>query len=95
MSLWGNKETAAVTGTVDITQGQATVTGTGTAFQTELKEGSFILVGGVKYKILKITNNTSLTLTSNFEAASVDDGTITKHLAPTYLSLADARNYVS
>jgi hypothetical protein len=94
MSLWGNKETAAVTGTVDITNGAATVAGTGTAFTTELKEGSFILVGGVKYKVLKITSNTALTLTSNFEGTTVDDGTITKHLAPTYLTLADARKTV-
>lgn len=94
MSLWGNKETAAVTGTVDITQGAAAVVGTGTAFTTELKEGSFILVGGVKYKVLKITDATHLTLTSNFEGTTVDDGTITKHLAPTYLTLADARKTV-
>lgn len=94
MSLWGNKETAAVTGTVDITQGAATVAGTGTAFMTELKEGSFIIVGGVKYKILKITSNTALTLTSNFEGTTVDDATITEQLAPTYLSLADARKTV-
>jgi hypothetical protein len=94
MSLWGNKETAAVTGTVDITQGAATVAGTDTLFTTELKEGSFILVGGVKYKILKITSNTALTLTSNFEASTVTGGTITEQLAPTYLSLADARKVV-
>lgn len=94
MSLWGNKETAAVTGTVDITNGAAAVVGTGTAFTTELKEGSFILVGGVKYKVLKITDNTHLTLTSNFEGTTVDDGTITKHLAPTYLTLAEARKTV-
>lgn len=94
MSLWGNKETSAVTGTVDITQGEATVAGTGTAFMTELKEGSFIIVGGVKYKVLKITSNTALTLTSNFEGTTVDDATITEQLAPTYLSLTDARKTV-
>ena len=94
MSLWGNKETVAVTGTVDIAQGAAAVAGTGTSFTTELKEGSFILVGGVKYKILKITSNTALTLTSNFEASTVTGGTITEQLAPTYLSLADARKVV-
>jgi len=95
MSLWSNKDTAAVTGTIGIPNGSPTVTGSGTAFKTELKEGSFIVISGVKYKIYKINSNTSLTLTSNYEGTAIASGaTITKHTAPTYLSLADARNAV-
>lgn len=95
MSLWGNKDTAAVTGTVGIPNGSPTLTGAGTAFTTELKPGSFIVIAGVKYKIFSITSNTVLTLTSNYEGVTIASGaTITKHLAPTYLSLADARNAV-
>ena len=36
MALWGNKDTKAVTGTVTTVQNDATVTGSGTAFTTEL-----------------------------------------------------------
>ncbi len=95
MSLWGNKDTATVTGTIGIPNGSPTLTGAGTLFTTELKEGSFLVIAGVKYKIKKIVSNTSLTLTSNYEGTTIASGaTITRHLAPTYLSLADARNAV-
>lgn len=95
MALWGNKDTAAITGTIGIPNGSPTVTGVGTAFTTELKEGSFIVIAGVKYKIYKITSNTVLTLTSNYEGTTIASGaTITEHLAPTFLSLADARKAV-
>lgn len=94
MPLWGKKDTSAVTGTIAVTNGSADVVGTSTAFTTELKAGSFIVVGGVKYKVLKITDNTNLTLTSNFEASTASGLTITTQLAPTYLSVADARNAV-
>lgn len=95
MSLWGNKDNAAVTGTIGIPNGSPTVTGVGTAFTTELKEGSFIVIAGVKYKIYKITSNTVLTLTSNYEGTTIASGaTITEHMAPTFLSLADGRRAV-
>lgn len=95
MSLWGNKDTLAVTGTVGIPNGSRTLTGSGTAFTTELKEGSFVIIAGVKYKIFRIVSNTSLTLTSNYEGTTIASGaTITEHLAPTFLTLADARKAV-
>lgn len=95
MSLWGNKDTAEVTGTIGVPNSSPTVTGVGTAFTTELKAGSFIVIATVKYKVLSITSDTVLTLTSNYEGTTIASGaTITKQLAPTYLSLADARNTV-
>jgi hypothetical protein len=80
-----------VTVTNDLT---VTITAAPTAFTLELKEGSFVVIAGVKYKILKINSNISATLTSLYEAATVTGGTITEHLAPTFLSLADARKAV-
>ena len=95
MALWGNKDTAAITGTIGVPNGSATVTGSGTAFTTELKAGRFIVIAGVKYKILSITSNTVLTLTSNYEGTTIASGeTITQHTAPAFLSLADARKAV-
>lgn len=99
MSLWGNKDTAAITGLIGIPNGSPTVTGTGTTFAnatTGLKAGSFIVIAGVKYKIRSITSDTVLTLTSNYEGTTLaaNSTTITRHLAPTYLSLADARKAV-
>ena len=95
MSLWGNKDTAAITGTIGVPNGSATVTGVGTTFTTQLKAGSFIVIAGVKYKVLSITSNTVLTLTSNYEGTTIASGaTITQHLAPTFLSVAQVRKAV-
>lgn len=95
MSLWGNTDTAAVTGTIGIPNGSATVTGAGTAFTTELMQGSCIVIATVKYKILKVVSNTSLTLTSNYEGTTIASGaTITKQTLPKYLNVADMRRTV-
>ena len=67
MSLWGNKDLKAITGTsIAVVQGSANVGGTGTAFTTDLKEGSIINISGVPYKIFKITDDTHLTLVTQY-----------------------------
>ncbi|HEM6679567.1 tail fiber domain-containing protein [Citrobacter koseri] len=57
-------------GTLTLTNNSATVTGSGTAFSTELAAGDFIVVtvGGVPYTlpIKTVNSNTSLTLVSNY-----------------------------
>lgn len=57
-------------GTLTLTNNSAAVSGSGTAFTTELAAGDFIVVtvGGVPYTlpVKTVTNNTALTLVSNF-----------------------------
>lgn len=57
-------------GTLTLTNNSATVTGSGTAFTTELAAGDFIVVtvGGVPYTlpVKTVNSNTSLTLVSNY-----------------------------
>ncbi|MGY5464265.1 pyocin knob domain-containing protein [Citrobacter koseri] len=57
-------------GTLTLTNNSATVTGSGTAFSTELAAGDFIVVtvGGVSYTlpVKTVNSNTSLTLVSNY-----------------------------
>lgn len=57
-------------GTLTLTNNSATVTGSGTAFTTELVVGDFIVVtvGGIPYTlaIKTVNSNTSLTLVSNY-----------------------------
>lgn len=57
-------------GTITLTNNSAAVSGAGTAFTTDLKEGDFIVttVGGVPYTmpVKSVNNNTSLILISNF-----------------------------
>ncbi|WP_414840464.1 phage tail protein [Enterobacter hormaechei] len=57
-------------GTLTLTNNSATVTGSGTAFTTELAVGDFLVVtvGGIPYTlaIKTVNSNTSLTLVSNY-----------------------------
>ncbi len=59
----------AGTGTVAATSGSPTVTGTGTTF-TNLAQGDPFVINGVKYKVQSVTNDTTLTLTTNYAAAT-------------------------
>jgi hypothetical protein len=53
-----------LTGTVSITSGSATVTGSGTNF-TVLSTGNNININGTNYTVSSVTSDTSLTLTAN------------------------------
>lgn len=57
-------------GTIAVTNGSPNVTGTGTVFTTQLSAGSIILINGVSYTVASITNDTSLTLTTNYAGAN-------------------------
>ena len=65
----GNTYAANATGTVAVTSGANTVTGTSTTFATSFSVGDFVKVANstanVVGRISKITNNTSMALTSN------------------------------
>lgn len=60
----------ALQGTVAVTNLSPTVTGTGTAFKTQLAAGSIVSIGGVSYTVSTITSNTVLTLTANYAGAT-------------------------
>ena len=53
------------TGTVSVTAGSATVTGSGTAFTTEFAANDRIQINNVNYRVLSITSDTVLTLDFN------------------------------
>src|SRR5688500_3776035 len=59
-----------LTGTVGVTQNSATVTGTGTAFSTELAVGDSVKIGSEVFTVSAIASATSLTLDSNYVGAS-------------------------
>jgi len=66
-----NKDTyVAQTGTVAVTAGAATVTGTGTAFTTEFAVNDRIQINSINYRVLSITSNILLTLDSNVVASA-------------------------
>jgi len=95
MAIFGNKDTAAVAGTIGIPNGSPTLTGTSTTFLTDLYSGVFVTIASVKYKVLKVTSDTSATLTSNYEGTTIASGTtITKQTAPKHLTYLEARDVV-
>lgn len=96
MALFGNKDTKAITGTVSVLNSSPTVTGTGTAFLSELKSGNtlFITSSGVlqEYRVASITSNTVLTLQGNFNGATQATATITANEQPASVLVADVES---
>jgi len=70
-----NKDTfTAATGTVSISAGSPTVTGTNTVFTSEFIVGDDIKIDGNFYKVLSITSNTVLTLDINANTGNTQNG---------------------
>jgi hypothetical protein len=59
-----------LTGTVAVTQNSAAVTGTGTAFTTELSVGDSIKIGTSIFTVSAISSATSLTLDANYTSTT-------------------------
>jgi hypothetical protein len=59
-----NAYSNTLTGTYSVTAGSATVTGSGTAANTQMQVGDFIVLSGRSTKVVAIANATSLTLES-------------------------------
>jgi hypothetical protein len=91
MALWGSRDSFELTGTVTVTNtANATiVTGSGTAFDTELELGDVIIISDVKSKVTGITSNTVITIDPAWTAANVAGGTATGQDAPKYLAARD------
>ncbi len=60
----------AATGTVAIANGDATVTGTGTAFKSELIPGDEVKIGSVFKTVLSVTDDTHFEASSNYGSTS-------------------------
>ena len=86
-----NKDTYQTkTGTVAVTSGAATITGSGTAFTSEFAVGDDILINGEQFLVLSIGNDTSMTADGNF-ASSASSQAIKKNGATiTQLNSASA-----
>ena len=84
-----NKDTfTAATGTVSITSGSATVTGSGTTFTTEFLVGNDIKIDNKFYKVLSITSNTVLTLDINASSTASGASFFKSGIASTALAAA-------
>lgn len=90
MALWGSRDSFSITGTVAFVNASATVTGTGTAFDTELEVGDAIVTsGGTKFKVTGIASNTSLTIDPAWATTNASSQTITGQDAPKFMPIID------
>jgi hypothetical protein len=62
--------TNQISGTVTATAGSATITGSGTAFLTQLQPGQFIVIRGQSYRVVQIVSDTSLSVSPEYRGQS-------------------------
>mgnify|MGYP000536274255 CR=1 FL=1 len=59
-----------LSGVVTVTPSSATVTGTSTAFLTQLQPGQFIVIRGQSYRVVQIASDTSLSISPEYRGAT-------------------------
>lgn len=91
MPLWGKRDSFAITGTISVNDTETTVTGSGTAFRTELDIGDMVTIVGVKYRVVDIIDDEELEIGPAYDGTNVSGGTITGQDTPKYLLPADGR----
>jgi hypothetical protein len=70
--------TNQINGTVQVTQGQGDVTGTGTSFLTQLVAGQFIVIRGQSYRVLTILSDTDMRITPEYRGASITGAVVSQ-----------------
>jgi hypothetical protein len=86
MALWGNKDALALTGTVSATNTLTTVTGSGTAFLTEVAVGDVLRINTTYRKVTAIASDTSLTVNPAWAVANVSGVSATTKQSPKWLN---------
>lgn len=79
-------------GTIALTSGDATVTGTGTSFTTQVEAGDKIRVSSTTYTVLSVTNDTELELTAS---AGANVPTTTYKIIPAESNVAFTSPYTA
>ena len=67
-----------ISGTVSVTQGNGTVTGTGTAFSTQLIVGDYIIIRGQSYRVLSIASDTQLYISPEYRGATIANAIVSR-----------------
>ena len=67
-----------INGTVAVTNGSASVTGTGTAFNTQLAVGGYIVIRGQSYKIISIDSATAMRVSPEYRGSTISGALVSK-----------------
>ena len=91
MALWGTRDSFSITGTANVSNAVATttVTGTGTAFDTEVNIGDALVIAGKRRKVTDIGSATSITIGTAWDGANQTGATITGQDIPKYVTAAE------
>jgi hypothetical protein len=65
-----------INGTVAVTNGSASVTGTGTAFNTQLTIGDYIVIRGQSYKVISIDSATAMRVSPEYRGSTLTGGAL-------------------
>jgi hypothetical protein len=76
-AVWRNSINQ-LSGTVSVTQGSGTVTGTGTVFTNQLAPGDFIVIRGQSYRVLSIASDTSLFISPEYRGVTIANALVSK-----------------
>lgn len=66
-----------LTGTVALTTGSTTVTGTGTSFLSQLSPDDTLVIAGEEYTVATVTSNTSLEITDEYSLGPISGESVT------------------
>jgi hypothetical protein len=69
-AVWRNSVNQ-LSGTAAVTNGSTAITGTGTAFSSQLKPGDFIVIRGQSYRVLTIASDTGVTITPEYRGTTI------------------------
>ena len=67
-----------IAGTVSLTNGSGLVTGTGTAFSTNLVVGDYIVIRGQSYRVLTILSDTSLYISPEYRGTTIANAIVSR-----------------
>jgi hypothetical protein len=76
-AVWRNSINQ-ISGTVSVTQGNGTVTGTGTLFTNQLVPGDYIVIRGQSYRVLNIASDTSLNISPEYRGSTIANAIVSK-----------------
>lgn len=91
MALWGKRDAFAVTGTANTVNTSVTVTGSGTAFLTEIDNGDSLFIGAsnTHVKVVGVASNTSLTISPAWATANATGQALFGQDSPKYVPAED------
>ncbi len=93
MALWGKRDSYAITGTANVVQNSATVTGNATAtFLTEVDGADSLFINSTHVKVATVNAANNMTLATSWTAANASNQTITGQDSPKYVPYTDIAN---